>query len=146
MTKVVIYTDGACKGNPGPGGWAAILTYGQHQKSISGYEENTTNNRMEISAAVEAFKMLSRTCQVELFTDSQYLKNGITTWIYNWRRNGWLSSDKKPIKNQDLWKLLDTLSQKHHVNWHWVKAHNGDVMNEQVDALARQAIESAKEH
>jgi ribonuclease HI len=144
MTKVVIYTDGACKGNPGPGGWAAILNYGEHQKSISGYEPMTTNNRMEITAAVEALKILSRACQVELFTDSQYLKNGITSWIFSWRKNGWLSSDKKPVKNQDLWKVLDKLAAEHKITWHWVKAHNGNVLNEQVDALARQAIESSR--
>ena len=140
MNKVVIYTDGSCQGNPGPGGWAAILTYGHQEKSISGMEEDTTNNRMELRAAVEALSVLKRSCAVDLYTDSQYLKNGMTTWIYNWRRNGWLNAEKKPIKNQDLWQSLDKLAQNHEINWHWVKAHNGHEMNERVDILAKQAI------
>jgi len=145
MKKVVIYTDGACRGNPGPGGWGAILIYGNKQKEISGYEAETTNNRMELSAAVEALKALNQPCSVDIFTDSQYLRNGMTTWILNWRRNGWLGADKKPIKNQDLWKHLDLIAAKHEIKWHWVKAHNGNELNEKVDALARLAIETVKE-
>ena len=140
MNRVIIYTDGSCRGNPGPGGWAAILTYGQQEKEIFGAEKMTTNNRMELQAAVEALKSLTRRCEVDLFTDSQYLKQGMTAWIHNWRRNGWLSSDKKPIKNQDLWVQLDECASSHHVHWHWVKAHNGHEFNERVDMLAKQAI------
>ena len=140
MNRVIIYTDGSCRGNPGPGGWAAILTYGQQEKEIFGAEKMTTNNRMELQAAVEALKSLTRKCEVDLFTDSQYLKQGMTAWIHNWRRNGWLSSDKKPIKNQDLWVQLDECASSHHVHWHWVKAHNGHAFNERVDLLAKQAI------
>lgn len=140
MNRVIIYTDGSCRGNPGPGGWAAILTYGQQEKEIFGAEKMTTNNRMELQAAVEALKSLTRRCEVDLFTDSQYLKQGMTAWIHNWRRNGWLSSDKKPIKNQDLWIQLDECASNHHVHWHWVKAHNGHEFNERVDMLAKQAI------
>ncbi len=140
MNRVIIYTDGSCRGNPGPGGWAAILTYGQQEKEIFGAEKMTTNNRMELQAAVEALKSLTRRCEVDLFTDSQYLKQGMTAWIHNWRRNGWLSSDKKPIKNQDLWIQLEECASSHHVHWHWVKAHNGHEFNERVDMLAKQAI------
>ena len=140
MNRVIIYTDGSCRGNPGPGGWAAILTYGKQEKEIFGAEKMTTNNRMELQAAVEALKSLTRRCEVDLFTDSQYLKQGMTAWIHNWRRNGWLSSDKKPIKNQDLWVQLDDCASIHHVHWHWVKAHNGHEFNERVDMLAKQAI------
>ena len=140
MNRVIIYTDGSCRGNPGPGGWAAILTYGQQEKEIFGAEKITTNNRMELQAAVEALKSLTRRCEVDLFTDSQYLRQGMTAWIHNWRRNGWLSSDKKPIKNQDLWIQLEECASSHHVHWHWVKAHNGHEFNERVDMLAKQAI------
>ncbi len=140
MNRVIIYTDGSCRGNPGPGGWAAILTYGQQEKEIFGAEKMTTNNRMELQAAVEALKSLTRRCEVDLFTDSQYLRQGMTAWIHNWRRNGWLSSDKKPIKNQDLWIQLEKCASSHHVHWHWVKAHNGHEFNERVDMLAKQAI------
>jgi len=140
MNRVIIYTDGSCRGNPGPGGWAAILTYGQQEKEIFGAEKMTTNNRMELQAAVEALKSLTRRCEVDLFTDSQYLRQGMKAWIHNWRRNGWLSSDKKPIKNQDLWIQLDECASNHHVHWHWVKAHNGHEFNERVDLLAKQAI------
>lgn len=146
MNKVVIFTDGSCQGNPGPGGWAAILTYGEQEKSVFGGEPATTNNRMELKAAVEALTILKKKCLVDLYTDSQYLKNGMTTWIHNWRRNGWKNAEKKPIKNQDLWQLLDKLSQEHEVSWHWVKAHNGHVMNERVDLLAKQAILTLEEN
>jgi ribonuclease HI len=145
MKKVVIYTDGACKGNPGPGGWGAILMYGDKEKEISGFEPITTNNRMELTAAVEALKILNQNCTVDIYTDSQYLRNGMTAWIFNWRKNGWRGSDKKPVKNQDLWMILDKLAQAHHVEWHWVKAHNGHELNERVDALAKQAIDTVQE-
>jgi ribonuclease HI len=140
MNRVIIYTDGSCKGNPGPGGWAAILTYAGREKELSGAEEMTTNNRMELRAAVEGLRVLTRSCQVDIFTDSQYLKQGMTAWIYNWRRNGWLGAEKKPIKNQDLWMKLDELASKHDVKWHWIKAHNGHEYNERVDQMAKQAI------
>jgi ribonuclease HI len=145
MNRVIIYTDGSCKGNPGPGGWAAILTYAGREKQLSGAEEMTTNNRMELRAAVEALKGLTRSCQVDIFTDSQYLKQGMTAWIYNWRRNGWLGAEKKPIKNQDLWMILDELAGKHQVEWHWIKAHNGHEFNERVDQMAKQAILTLQE-
>ena len=141
MDKVVIYTDGACKGNPGHGGWAAILAYGDKEKEISGAVEMTTINRMELSAAVQALKIIKRPCHVDLFTDSQYLKQGMSAWINSWRKNGWKGAEKKPIKNQDLWMSLDELASIHQVQWHWVKAHNGHVYNERVDTLARNAIE-----
>lgn len=137
---VTIYTDGSCKGNPGPGGWAAILKYQNNEKEISGFEAHTTNNRMELRAAVEALKALKRSCQIALYTDSQYLRQGMTAWIYNWRKNGWKGADKNPIKNQDLWLMLDELSKQHQIKWHWVKAHNGHEFNERVDDLARKAV------
>ena len=145
MNRVTIYTDGSCKGNPGPGGWAAILTYAGREKQLSGAEEMTTNNRMELRAAVEALSVLTRTCQVDIFTDSQYLKQGMTAWIFNWRRNGWLGAEKKPVKNQDLWMTLDQLASKHQVQWHWIKAHNGHEYNERVDQMAKQAILALQE-
>lgn len=138
---VTIYTDGSCKGNPGPGGWAAILKYQNIEKEIYGFESYTTNNRMELQAAVEALKALNRRCQVALYTDSQYLRQGMTAWIFNWRKNGWKGADKSPIKNQDLWLMLDELSGRHEVKWHWVKGHNGHEFNERVDELARKAVE-----
>lgn len=138
---MTIYTDGSCKGNPGPGGWAAILQYQNKEKEISGFEPDTTNNRMELRAAVEALRALKRCCDVEVYTDSQYVRQGMTAWIYNWRKNGWKSADKKPIKNQDLWVELDDLSRQHQVKWHWVKGHNGHPLNERVDELARRAVE-----
>ncbi|NBX85163.1 MAG: ribonuclease HI [Gammaproteobacteria bacterium] len=138
---VTIYTDGSCKGNPGPGGWAAILQYQNKEKEISGFEPDTTNNRMELRAAVEALRALKRSCDVEVYTDSQYVRQGMTAWIFNWRKNGWKSADKKPIKNQDLWVELDGLSKQHKVTWHWVKGHNGHPLNERVDELARRAVE-----
>jgi ribonuclease HI len=145
MNRVTIYTDGSCKGNPGPGGWAAILTYAGREKQLSGAEEMTTNNRMELRAAVEALSVLTRTCQVDIFTDSQYLKQGMTAWIFNWRRNGWLGAEKKPVKNQDLWMTLDQLASQHQVEWHWIKAHNGHEYNERVDQMAKQAIVALQE-
>jgi ribonuclease HI len=141
MSIVIIYTDGSCRGNPGPGGWAAILQYQGKERIVSGYETHTTNNRMELRAAVEALNVLKRPCKVHIHTDSQYVKQGITAWIFNWRRNGWKSADKKPIKNQDLWMALDESASAHEVEWFWVKGHNGHHMNERVDELARKAME-----
>jgi|TARA_B100001063_G_scaffold120837_1_gene112815 ribonuclease HI len=140
--SVHIYTDGSCLGNPGPGGYGAILIYGKHRKEISEGFTLTTNNRMELLATIEALKLLTKPCQVELTTDSQYVKNGINQWIHNWRRNGWRTKDKKPVKNADLWQALDEVIQQHEVNWHWVKGHSGHPENERCDDLARSAAES----
>ena len=140
--SVHIYTDGSCLGNPGPGGYGAILIYGKHRKEISEGFTLTTNNRMELLATIEALKLLTKPCQVELTTDSQYVKNGINQWIHNWRRNGWRTKDKKPVKNADLWQALDKVIQQHEVNWHWVKGHSGHPENERCDDLARNAAES----
>ena len=141
MPNVTIHTDGACRGNPGPGGWAAILESGSHRREISGYEPETTNNRMELSAAIKALRALSQTSDVDLYTDSQYVKNGMQSWLANWKRNGWRTADKKAVKNADLWQELDELSRKHHVRWHWVKGHDGHPENERCDVLANQAID-----
>ena len=141
MDSVVIYTDGSCQGNPGPGGWAAILSAKDREKIVSGHEKYTTNNRMELMAAVEALRLLKRTCDIKLYTDSTYLKQGMSIWINNWRKNGWRGADKKPIKNQDLWLALDELASRHRVEWHWVKAHCGHEPNERVDRLAKAALE-----
>ena len=141
MSKsVTIYTDGACSGNPGPGGWGAVLIYDNHEKEMIGGEENTTNNRMELMATIEALNALKESCSVELYTDSQYVKGGITEWIHGWKRNGWKTSAKKPVKNVDLWQLLDEAVVRHEINWHWVKGHAGDKYNEMADALARQGV------
>ena len=140
--SVHIYTDGSCLGNPGHGGYGAILIYGKHRKEISEGFTLTTNNRMELLATIEALKLLTKPCQVELTTDSQYVKNGINQWIHNWRRNGWRTKDKKPVKNADLWQALDEVIQQHEVNWHWVKGHSGHPENERCDDLARSAAES----
>ena len=140
--SVHIYTDGSCLGNPGPGGYGAILIYGKHRKEISEGFTLTTNNRMELLATIEALKLLTKPCQVELTTDSQYVKNGINQWIHNWRRNGWRTKDKKPVKNADLWQALDEVIKQHEVNWHWVKGHSGNVLNERCDQLARGAADS----
>jgi len=133
---------GSCLGNPGPGGYGAILIYGKHRKEISEGFTLTTNNRMELLATIEALKLLTKPCQVELTTDSQYVKNGINQWIHNWRRNGWRTKDKKPVKNADLWQALDEVIKQHEVNWHWVKGHSGHPENERCDDLARNAAES----
>ncbi|GGF80776.1 ribonuclease HI [Alteromonas lipolytica] len=139
---VHIYTDGSCLGNPGPGGYGAILIYGKHRKEISEGFTLTTNNRMELLATIEALNLLTKPCQVELTTDSQYVKNGINQWIHNWRRNGWRTKDKKPVKNADLWQALDEAIKPHEVNWHWVKGHSGHPENERCDDLARSAAEA----
>ena len=138
---VEIWTDGASKGNPGPGGWGAILNYGQARKEIFGGELNTTNNRMELKAAINALKQLNRRCKINIHTDSQYVKNGITQWIYGWKKNGWKTSNKKPVKNAELWKELDELIQKHEITWDWVKGHSGIAENERADELANLGVE-----
>jgi ribonuclease HI len=138
--RVTIYTDGACSGNPGPGGWGAILVYGGHEKELNGGEEHTTNNRMELMAAIAALETLTRPCDVDLYTDSQYLRDGITAWLKNWKRNGWRTAEKKPVKNVDLWQRLDGAMERHRVHWHWVRGHSGHDMNERADRLAREAI------
>jgi ribonuclease HI len=136
LPLVEIFTDGACRGNPGPGGWAALLRKGKTEREISGGESDTTNNRMELTAAIKALQALSRPCRVELHTDSNYVRDGMTRWIRNWRSNGWRTADKKPVKNADLWQALIAASEPHRVEWHWVKAHNGHPENERVDSLA----------
>ncbi|MGE0749144.1 MAG: ribonuclease HI [Variibacter sp.] len=137
---ISIYTDGACSGNPGPGGWGAILKWAGHEKELKGGDPHTTNNRMELMAAISALEALKRPCTVDLHTDSQYLRNGIMTWINGWKRNGWRTADKKPVKNVDLWQRLDQAIARHDVRWHWVKGHAGHDMNERADELARMAI------
>jgi len=137
---VVIHTDGACSGNPGPGGWGAILEWGDHRKELKGGEPHTTNNRMELMAAIMALETLKRPCAADLHTDSQYLRQGITQWIKSWKRNGWKTADKKPVKNIDLWQRLDQALARHVVRWHWVRGHAGHDMNERADELAREAI------
>ena len=141
---VVIYTDGACSGNPGPGGWGAILMAGPHRKELSGAEPVSTNNRMELIAAISALEALKRPSQVELYTDSQYVKNGIMSWIHGWKRNGWKTADKKPVKNAELWQRLDKARGAHKIDWRWVKGHAGHPENERADELARMAIASMK--
>jgi len=138
--KVIIYTDGGCDGNPGPGGWAAVLEHGGLQKEMSGGAPATTNNRMELQAAIEGLRALNQSCVVELFTDSQYLRQGITEWIAGWKRKGWKTQDKSPVKNSDLWTELDALVAQHEVTWHWVKGHSGARHNERCDLLAGRAI------
>jgi len=137
---VEIYTDGACSGNPGPGGWGAIVKYADSLKEISGYEQNTTNNRMEVMAAIQALDFLQGTVKVRLHTDSRYLRDGITLWIHKWKRSGWRTADNKPVKNQDLWQQLLDLNEKHDVEWIWVRGHDGHEGNERADFLARNAI------
>jgi len=144
MTEVEIYTDGACKGNPGPGGWGALLRSGGHEKEIFGGEPHTTNNRMELTAVIRALQTLTRACPVAIHTDSQYVKNGIETWIHGWRRNGWKTSDRKPVKNADLWRELETAAARHAVRWHWVRGHAADPGNERADALANRGVESVR--
>jgi ribonuclease HI len=140
QAKVEIFTDGACSGNPGPGGWGALLRYENHQSEISGGHIQTTNNRMEMLAAISGIVQLPPTTQITLFTDSQYLKDGVTLWMKNWRKNGWITADKRPVKNRDLWERLDQLTQSHTIEWKWVRGHSGHPENERVDALAKKAI------
>lgn len=139
--SIQIYTDGACKGNPGPGGWGALLRFNGHEKMIKGAEALTTNNRMELMAAIMALEALKQTSQVELYTDSQYLRQGMMSWLLQWKKNGWKNSKKEPVKNMDLWQKLDALAQRHDIRWHWVKGHSGHPENELADVLANQAIE-----
>lgn len=141
MKKIHAFTDGACRGNPGPGGWGAILRYGDHEREIYGAEVQTTNNRMELMAAIAALENLKEPCEVELTTDSQYVRQGVMTWMANWKKNGWRTSDKKPVKNQDLWQRLDAVSAHHKMQWHWVKGHSGHAENERCDQLANRAID-----
>jgi ribonuclease HI len=138
--RVAIWTDGACSGNPGPGGWGAILRYATREKELCGGEALTTNNRMELMAAISALEALSRPCAVDLHTDSQYLRGGVTEWLVNWKRNGWRTSDKKPVKNEELWRRLDEAAQRHDIHWKWVRGHAGDPMNERADELARRGM------
>ena len=142
---VVIYTDGACSGNPGPGGWGAILSFAGKEKELKGGELHTTNNRMELMAAISALEALTKPCEVDLHTDSQYVRNGISSWINNWKKNGWKTADKKPVKNVDLWQKLDAALAQHKVRWHWVKGHAGHPMNERADQLARDAIDELRD-
>ena len=141
---VVIYTDGACKGNPGPGGWGALLEYDGRRKEIFGGEPHTTNNRMELVAVIRALEALTRAADVEIYTDSQYVKNGIESWIHGWKRNGWKTSDRKAVKNADLWRELDLLAARHRIRWHWVRGHNGHVYNERADVLANRGVGTVK--
>ena len=137
---VVIYTDGACKGNPGPGGWGALLQYGDQEKELFGGERLTTNNRMELQAVIEALSALKRPSDVTLYTDSVYVRSGILQWIHNWKRNGWKTSDRKPVKNADLWQILDKARENHRVEWHWVKGHADNPGNQRADALANRGV------
>ncbi len=138
--KVEIWTDGACSGNPGPGGWGAILRFGDREKDINGGEPMTTNNRMELMAAIMALETLTRPCAIDLYTDSQYVRGGVTSWIKGWKARGWRTADRKPVKNVELWQRLEAAEARHEVAWHWVKGHSGDEMNERADALARAGL------
>jgi ribonuclease HI len=143
--QVVIYTDGACSGNPGPGGWGAILMWGDTRKELKGGEAGATNNRMELMAAIQALETLRRPCKVELHTDSQYVQKGIHEWIHSWKRRGWRTADNKPVKNDDLWKRLDAARLRHEVVWRWVKGHAGHELNERADELAREGLKEARD-
>jgi ribonuclease HI len=143
---VEIYTDGACRGNPGPGGWGVLLRYQNKEKTLSGGAAHTTNNRMELQAAIEGLNALSKACTVDLYTDSNYLRQGMMTWIAQWKKKGWKNSKKEPVKNEDLWKILDALAVKHTIQWHWVKGHSGHPENERADVLATTAIDTFLAH
>lgn len=145
LPKVEIFTDGACKGNPGPGGWGAILRSNGKERELSGGEVPTTNNRMELMAAIEALKALKKPCHVQLWTDSNYVRDGITKWIHGWRRNGWRTADRKPVKNAELWQELLEAASRHEVNWHWVRGHSGHPENDRVDALACAEADAQRE-
>lgn len=141
MKHVIIYTDGACRGNPGPGGWGVLLLYGAHRKILSGAENETTNNRMELTAAIEALASLRESCKVDLYTDSQYVQKGISEWLRTWKKRGWKKADNKLVKNVDLWQRLDGEVNRHQLKWHWVKGHSGHPENDLVDSIANQAID-----
>jgi len=143
MSDVTIYTDGACKGNPGPGGWGAWLRAGEHEKELWGGEKLTTNNRMELTAVIQALSTLKRRCKVAIYTDSEYVRNGIMTWIHGWKKRGWRTADGKPVKNVELWQALEAQVLQHDVTWHWVKGHAGDPGNERADALANRGVTSS---
>jgi ribonuclease HI len=143
---IEIYTDGACRGNPGPGGWAALLKSGEHEKEISGAEPATTNNRMELTAVIRALETLRRPVQAQIYTDSEYVRRGITEWLAGWKARGWRTADRKPVKNQDLWTQLDALAAQHRLEWHWVPGHAGVPGNERVDRLANEAIDALQQH
>ncbi len=145
LDHVDVYTDGACSGNPGPGGWGALLVHDGIEKTICGGAADTTNNRMEMTAAIEALKALKRPCNIHLHTDSSYLRDGITKWIHGWKKNGWRTADKKPVKNQDLWQALESQLERQHITWHWVKGHSGHPGNERADALANQGMAPFKQ-
>jgi len=142
--KVIIFTDGGCRGNPGPGGWGALMRFGNHEKEIYGYEEETTNNRMELMAAIRSLEILSRDCSIILTTDSQYVRQGITEWMEGWKKRGWKTAAKKPVKNKDLWQRLDEAVKRHDVEWKWVKGHSGHEGNERADDLANRAMDEKK--
>lgn len=144
MQRVEIFTDGACKGNPGPGGWAALLRLGKHEKELTGSEADTTNNRMEMMAAIRALKALTRPCEIALHSDSKYVIEGITRWVHGWQRKGWINASKKPVRNADLWHELIEAAAPHRIEWIWVRGHDGHVENERVDKLASAAAESAR--
>jgi len=144
MKKVVIHSDGGCHGNPGPGGWAVVLEYGQHKRELSGGVPATTNNRMELQAAIEALTALKEPCEVEFYTDSEYVRNGVSGWLFNWKRNGWRTKSKKPVKNEDLWRELDRSTARHKIDWHWLKGHAGHAANERCDQLANAEIAKIK--
>jgi ribonuclease HI len=141
MKHVQIYTDGACRGNPGPGGWGALLRYGDSEREIHGGERHTTNNRMELTAAIRALQALRASCRVDVYTDSEYVRKGITEWLAGWKRRGWRTADRKPVKNADLWELLDAEAARHQVSWHWVRGHNGHPENERADQLANHGVD-----
>ena len=136
MKKIIMFSDGACRGNPGPGGWGAVLRFGQHEKKLHGGERETTNNRMELTAAIEGLNALNEKCEVQLYTDSQYVRKGVLEWLEGWKKRGWKTAAKQPVKNKDLWQLLDEAIQRHQIEWHWVKGHSGNEGNELADQLA----------
>jgi ribonuclease HI len=140
LASVTVYSDGACSGNPGPGGWGAILIHDKGRRELKGGEALTTNNRMELMAAISALEAMTRRCEVDLYTDSRYVMDGITKWVHGWKKNGWKTADKKPVKNVDLWQRLDAANACHDVTWHWVKGHSGDPENDRADELAREGI------
>lgn len=144
MKTVQIYTDGGCRPNPGPGAWAALLRYGAHERELAGYEPQTTNNRMELTAALKGLEALKNPCEVDLYTDSNYLKQGMSEWLAGWKRRGWRTADNKPVLNEDLWRALDAAAATHRVRWHWVRGHSGHAENERVDALVTATIQAGK--